>query len=62
MIDHNVMRFHITVHDALAVTVIQRLEELVDVVTNIEVVELGVQAPKVGVIDIFEDQGGRFAL
>lgn len=42
MVDHNVMRLHITVHDALAVTEIQRLEELGDVETNIEVVELGV--------------------
>ena len=49
-------------HDAFAVTVIEGLEELEDVVPNIDVVELGVQAPEVGVVDILEDERGRFAL
>jgi PP-loop superfamily ATP-utilizing enzyme len=62
MVDHNVMRLHISVHDALAVTEIQRLEELENVVPNVEVVELRVQAPEVGVIDILEDERRRLAL
>lgn len=55
MIDHNVMRFHIAVHDALAVTVVKCLEELVDVIPNIEVVEFWVETPKVGIVHVFED-------
>lgn len=62
MIDHNVMRFHISVHDALAVTEIKCLEEFEDVVSNIEIVEFGVEAAKVGVVDVFEDQRRCLAL
>jgi hypothetical protein len=54
MIDHNVMRLHISVHDALAVTVVERLQQLGDVVPDVQVVELGVEASEVGVVDIFE--------
>ena len=50
------MRFHVSVHDALAVTVVEGLEELVDVVAHIDVVELWVEAPEVGVVDVLEDQ------
>lgn len=56
MIDHNVMRFHIPVHDALAVTEIKCLEEFEDVVSNIEIVEFGVEAAEVGIVDVLEDQ------
>ena len=56
MIDHNVMRLHIAVHDALAMAVVQGLEQLVDVESDVKVVELGVEAPEVGVVDMFEDE------
>jgi hypothetical protein len=56
MIDHNVMRLHIPVHDSLAVTVVERLEQLKDIVPHIQVVELRVEAPEIGVVDVFEDQ------
>lgn len=56
MIDHNVMRLHISVHDALAVTEIQRLQELEDVVTHIEVVEFGIEAAEVGIVDVLENE------
>lgn len=62
MIDHNVMRLDVSVHDALAVAEIQCLEELVDVVAHIKVVKLGVQASEVGVVHIFEDERWRLAL
>lgn len=62
MVDHNVMRFDVSVHDSLAVAVVQGLEQLENVESHIQVVELGVQASKVGVVDIFEDEGGRLAL
>lgn len=62
MIDHNVVRFHIAVHNALAVTEIQSFQELENVVADIEVVELGVKAAEVGVVDVFENKGRRLAL
>jgi hypothetical protein len=42
MIDHNVMRLDITVHDAFAVAVVEGLEQLENVVAHIVVLELGV--------------------
>lgn len=62
MIDHNVMRFHVAVHYALAVAEVEGLEQLKDVEAHVEVGELGVQAPKVGVVHVFEDQTGCLAL
>lgn len=62
MVDHNVVRLDITVHDAFAVTVVQSLQQLEDVVPYVVVLELGVETPEVGVVDILEDQRGCFAL
>jgi hypothetical protein len=62
MIDHNVMRFDVAVHDALAVAVVEGFEQLVDVVADVDVVELGVESAEVGIIDVFENEGGRLAL
>lgn len=62
MIDHNVMRLHISMHDALAVAVVEGLEEFEDVVPHVEVVELRIERPEIGVVDVFEDEGRCFAL
>lgn len=62
MIDHNVMRFHIAVHDALTVAVVKSLEKLRDVVADVEIVELGVEAPKICVVDVLENQRRRLTL
>lgn len=62
MIDHNVVRFHIAVHDALAVTEIQSLQEFENVVSNIKVVKFGVEAAEVGVVDVFENKRRCLAL
>jgi hypothetical protein len=56
------VRLDITVHDAFAVTVVQSLQQLEDVVPYVVVLELGVETPEVGVVDILEDQRGCFAL
>lgn len=56
MIDHNVMRFDVSVHDALAVAEVESLEKLKDVVTDINVVELGVEAAEVCVVHVLEDE------
>lgn len=62
MIDHNVMRLHVSVHNALAVAEVERLEQLKNVKPHVQVVELGVQTAEVGVVDILEDEGRRLAL
>lgn len=62
MIDHNVMRLNVPVHDALTMAVVEGLEQLVDVVANIDVVELRIEAAEVGVVDILKDQRGCFTL
>lgn len=56
MVDHNVMRLHVSVHDALAVAEIKGLEQLENVESDINVVELGVQAPEVGIVDMLKDE------
>jgi hypothetical protein len=50
------MRLYVSVHDALAVAKVQRFEQLMDVESNVEVVELGVEASEVGIVDILENQ------
>lgn len=62
MIDHNVMRLDITVHDSFAVAEVQSLEQLEDVVSYVVVLELGVQTPEVSVVDVLEDQRRCLAL
>jgi hypothetical protein len=36
------MRLHISVHDTLAVAEVERLQELIDVISDIEIVEFGI--------------------
>lgn len=62
MIDHNVVRFHIPVHNTLAVAKVKRFEELVDVVAHVIVAKLGIESAEVGVVDILEDQGRSLTL
>lgn len=62
MINHDVMGLHIAVHDTLAVTEVQRLEELVDVEADIIVREAGVQGAEIGVVDSLKHQARSLAL
>lgn len=78
MIDHDVVRLNISVHNAFAMAEIQRLQtvstpprsrspvahlqELENIESNIVVDKFGVEASKVGIVDVFEDKGGRLAL
>lgn len=55
MIDHNVMRLDVSVHDSLAVAKVQSLQQLVNVEPNIEIVEFGIEAAKIDIVDIFEN-------
>lgn len=62
MIDHNVMRLYVSVHDSLAVAKVQRLQQFVNVEPHIEVVELGIQAAEIDVVNVLENQRRRLAL
>lgn len=62
MINHNVVRFHISMHNALAVAEIKSLEQFMYIEAHIEVGEFRIQATKVDVVDIFEDERRSFAL
>lgn len=56
MIYHDVVRFHVSMHYAFAVTVVKRFEEFEYVKSDIVVDEFRIQAAEVGVVDVFEDQ------
>ena len=62
VIDHDIVGLDISVHDALAVTEVQRLKELVDVEADIIVREPRVQSAEVSVVDSLKDQAGGLAL
>lgn len=56
------MWLNIAVHDPLAMAEIEGLEELKDVESDINIVELGVQASEIGVVDMLKDQRRCLAL
>lgn len=62
VIDHNVVRLDISVHDAFGVAEIESLEQFKDVVPDIVVDEAWIQGSEVGVVDVFKDQAGCLAL
>jgi hypothetical protein len=62
VVNHDIVRLDITVHDALAVAEIEGLEQLKDVEAHVKVLELGVETAEVGVIDILEYERRCFAL
>lgn len=62
MIDHNVMRLDISMHNSFAVAEIESFEELKDVESDINIVKLGVEASEIGVVDVLEDERWSLAL
>lgn len=62
MIDHNIVWLDIPVHNALAVTEIQRLQKLINVETDIIIGKARVQGAEVCVIHVFENQTWSLAL
>lgn len=62
VVDHNVVRLDITMHNALAMAKVQRFQQLQNVESHVEIVELGVKAAEVGVVDVLKDERRRLAL
>lgn len=52
VIDHNVVWFHVSVHDAFAVAVVQGLQNFVDVKSNIHISKALVQRPEVNIAGV----------
>ena len=63
VVDHDVVRFDIAMHNALGVTVVEGLEDLEHVVADVEIVEALVKLAEVGVtrVDKLSDDGGRLS-
>ena len=62
VVDHHVVRLDVAVHDAIRVTVVQRLQELEYVIPNVVVGQRGVQDFEVRVVHVLEDQARRLRL
>lgn len=62
MVDHDVVRFHVAVHDAARVAKVEGLEEFKDVVPDVVVGQARVEDFEVGVVDVFKHQTRRLAL
>lgn len=56
MVDHDVMWLDISVHDTLAVTEIEGLEELIYVISDIVILELGIERSEIGIVDMLKDK------
>jgi hypothetical protein len=56
MVNHYIVRPYISVHDAFTVAKIQSLKQLENIVSDIEVVEFGIETSEISVVDIFKDQ------
>ena len=61
VVDHDVVRLDISMHDALAVAEIEGLEDLIHIEANVEIVEALVKLAEVSVtgVDELSDNGGR---
>lgn len=71
MVNHDIVRLNISVHDAFAVAEVEslassasrwtqssvtHLQQLENVVAHVVILKLGVKASKVGIVDVFEDK------
>jgi hypothetical protein len=57
-----IVRFHVPMHDSIGMTIIQRFQKLVDVVSNVIIREGGIQDLEVGVIDVLKNETWRLRL
>ena len=62
MVDHDVVGLYIAVHYAVGVAVVERLQELGDVIPNVIVGKGGVEDLEVCVVDVLKDEGRGLGL
>lgn len=62
VINHDIVRLDVPVHNAFAVAEVQRLEEFEDIEPNIVVHKSRIQRPEVCVVHVLENQTGSLAL
>lgn len=60
MVNHNVQWFDISVHDAMRMRILQRLQHLVRIQTNIHMIQLIVDLFGFDVWDVLEDEARGF--
>ena len=60
VINHHIVRLHIAVHDAHGVTILESLQQLVNVVPDVVIRQRGIQRLEVKVVDVLEDQAWSF--
>ena len=60
VVNHDVMRLHITVHDALGVAVVERLQDLEHVKADVKIVEALIEFAEISIacVDKLRDDGG----
>ena len=62
VVDHDVVRFHVAVHDAARVAEVEGLEEFKDVVPDVVVGQARVEDFEIRIVDVFKHQTRRLAL
>lgn len=62
MVDHNIVRLHIPVHNSFTMAKVQRLQKLINVKANVIVGEARVERAEIRVVHIFKNQTRSLAL
>mmetsp|Transcript_37563 Transcript_37563/g.103657 ORF Transcript_37563/g.103657 Transcript_37563/m.103657 type:complete len:272 (-) Transcript_37563:16-831(-) len=62
VVDHHVVRLHVAVHDPVGVAVLERLQQLKDIISQVKVRQRGVQLLEFSVVDILKDERRRLGL
>jgi hypothetical protein len=55
VVDYDIVRLNISVHDSISVTMVKSKEDFIDVIANICVRERGIKHLEIGVINILKD-------
>ena len=62
VVNHDIVGLYITMHDTIRVAVIQRLQELKNVVSNVIIGQRWIQNLEIRIVDVFKDERRRLGL
>jgi hypothetical protein len=62
MINHDVMRLNVAMHDTVGMTIVESFEKLKDVIANIVIGESRIEHLEICIIDVFKDERGSLGL